>query len=558
MSGRREDAIAWLVSTGRVRAEALTRATTLARRSGRDVADILSSLGELVEADLARALSHASGWPLWDPSEIPMRNDEAAKGFSADFLRRVQAAPLGLVGDRLCVAICDPFDDDAITGLRFGAGRELELRVVTREQIREALGIVGAASEAAERDEDVDDLRLERDLALVEDRSVEGRAVDLVQQAFAIAVERGASDIHFEPRRLDFQVRLRIDGRLIDFMTTSPDLAGPCVSRIKILSNLDVGERRLPQDGRAAFVTAGRRVDVRVATAPTVYGETAVLRLLDHRRAPQSIHELGFSAPLEALLRRAVACPHGLFLVTGPTGSGKTTTLYAILAALQGSGKKILSVEDPVERHFDHVAQTQVHPQIGLDFAACLRAFLRHDPDVVLVGEIRDAATAAIALQAAMTGHLVLASLHANTSLAVAPRLVQMGVVPYQLAAALKGALAQRLVRKLCDDCKVEIAPDANLAGIARRIGGEAPSRAFAARGCIACRGLGFSGRLAVAEGFWADPSLLALVGDGATLQTLEDHGRAHGFATLAQDGLRLIDAGFTTVDELLGIAETV
>jgi general secretion pathway protein E len=548
----REAVLEYLVTSRRVSAEAVDRARAVAGRSGQTIEAVLNQLGQLSDDDMAQAYAEVSGIALWNPDIEPARIDPAEIGVGNEFLRKVRVVPLRLTDDALIVAACDPFDQDMLDGLRFATGYELDLRIARLMDFRTASDTDEVLPSSAE----VDERRLERDMALVEDSSAEGLAVELVSQAFAAAVERGASDIHFEPRRHDLLVRLRIDGRLVDYRTAPADVVGPCVSRIKVLSNLNVGERRLPQDGRASFVNAGRAIDVRVATAPTVFGESAVLRLLDRASAPQDLGALGLPAHIDALLRRALHTPHGLFLVTGPTGSGKTTTLYALLDAFKGSGKKILSVEDPVERHFEHVSQTQVHTQIGLDFATCLRSFLRHDPDVILVGEIRDRETAAVAVQAAMTGHLVLASVHANTALAVAPRLLDMGIEPYQLAASLKGSMAQRLVRRLCGHCKEPEAPSESLVAFARRFGANVPHNPYKAVGCPRCRGLGFRGRLALAEGFWADDPLLALLGAGANLDELKLYGRETGLMTMAEEGLRQIALGETTLDEVLAVAE--
>jgi general secretion pathway protein E len=548
----REAVLAYLVTSRRVSAEAVDRARAVAGRSGQTIEAVLNQLGQLSDDDMAQAYADVSGVALWNPDIEPARIDPAEIGVGNEFLRKVRVVPLRLTDDALIVAACDPFDEEMLDGLRFATGYELDLRIARLMDFRTATDTDEVLPSSAE----VDERRLERDMALVEDSSAEGLAVELVSQAFAAAVERGASDIHFEPRRHDLLVRLRIDGRLVDYRTAPADVVGPCVSRIKVLSNLNVGERRLPQDGRASFVNAGRAIDVRVATAPTVFGESAVLRLLDRASAPQDLGALGLPAHIDALLRRALHTPHGLFLVTGPTGSGKTTTLYALLDAFKGSGKKILSVEDPVERHFEHVSQTQVHTQIGLDFATCLRSFLRHDPDVILVGEIRDRETAAVAVQAAMTGHLVLASVHANTALAVAPRLLDMGIEPYQLAASLKGSMAQRLVRRLCGHCKEPDAPSESLVAFARRFDANVPHNPYKAVGCPRCRGLGFRGRLALAEGYWADDPLLALLGAGANLDELKLYGRETGLMTMAEEGLRQIALGETTLDEVLAVAE--
>jgi type II secretory ATPase GspE/PulE/Tfp pilus assembly ATPase PilB-like protein len=338
---------------------------------------------------------------------------------------------------------------------------------------------------------------------------------------------------------------MRVDGQLLDHQDVSADFAASVVSRIKVLANLDLGERRLPQDGRASFVVAGRRIDVRVATLPSAFGEAATLRILDRSGVDFSFEGLGFSSAPRALLARMADVPHGLFLVTGPTGSGKTTTLYGLLDQMAGRKRKILSIEDPIEYHFDHVVQTQAAPQIGLTFASALRAFLRQDPDVILVGEIRDEETAQVAVQAALTGHLVLASLHANRALGVTPRLLDMGVEPYQLAAGLRGALAQRLVRRLCPACRAPRAATAAEQGFLARDEVKA-ARVFDPVGCPACDLRGFRGRLAVSEGFAVEPDLSAAIAARAPQETLERLAGLRGGNTLRADGCRKAAEGLT------------
>lgn len=549
----RDEVLERLISAQLITQEAIGRARVLSDRTGQPMEQVLNQLGLLSDDDLAAAYADVTGLSVWDAASDPSALDIGSIGVGQEFLRKVKALPIRLDGETLICAVCDPFDEEMRDGLRFATGREVDYVVARLGDWRRTFD---ADAYEIQSDSFLDERRVERDLAFVEDHGVEGQAVEVVTQAFAAAVERNASDIHFEPRRNDMLIRLRVDGKMIDYMTVSADLTGPCVSRIKVLSNLNVGERRLPQDGRASFINAGRSIDVRVATSPSVFGEGAVLRLLDRANAPQNVGSLSLPVHIDVLLEKVVRTPHGLFLVTGPTGSGKTTTLYALLAAFRGSGKKILSVEDPVERHFEHVSQTQVQSGIGLTFAACLRSFLRQDPDVILVGEIRDAETAAVAVQAAMTGHLVLASVHANTALAVAPRLHDMGIEPYQLAASIKGVVAQRLVRKLCVGCRQETEVGEAILGLANRLKRHAPQRAFEPQGCAKCRGTGYFGRIALAEGFWSDDRFLGLVSDGAHLETLKAWWRETSQISMGAEGLRQIELGETTLEEVLAVLE--
>jgi len=398
-----------------------------------------------------------------------------------------------------------------------------------------------------------DQRRLDRELELINDRASEGGGARLVADAFEAAMALGASDIHFEPKRNALCIRLRVDGVLQDHDVVSADLAAPAVSRVKVIANLNLGERRLPQDGRTTFVVQGKQVDVRVATSPTVFGEGAVLRILDRTAVPLELDALGLSTQITDVLRYAAKSAHGLFLITGPTGSGKTTTLYALLQSFMGTGKKVLSVEDPVEYHFEHVSQMQVAPHIGLTFATALRSFLRQDPDVILVGEIRDPETAAVAVQAAMTGHFVLASIHANDALSVVPRLRDMGVEPYQLVAGFRGAVAQRLVRRICVRCAVDEDPTEAERVFLIGQGCDVPASLRHGRGCAYCKGTGFRGRLPIGEAFRADESLLRAVGDRRSPGEMGEIAGRSGWRPMVMDGLAKAVDGLTTIEEVIG-----
>lgn len=546
---RREAVIEHLREGCAIDAAAIARAELVANRTGQPVEQVLNQLGSLSDDDLASTYAAVAGCELWDPAATPPQIHADQLGISIEFLRRRRLLPLADVKGVLVCAACDPLDDEAISGLLFATGRNVRVLAARPGDWRRVFD----STFSPERPEPAatDERRLERELDQVSDLTSEGSGARLVAHVFEAAIIAGASDIHFEPRRNEFRIRLRVDGRLIDHQAVSADLAAPAVSRVKVIANLDIGERRLPQDGRTTFVIGGRQVDVRVATSPTVFGESAVLRILDRSAVPLDLDALGLSAPVAEVLRRAATAPHGVFLVTGPTGSGKTTTLYALLQTFAGSTKKVLSVEDPVEYQFEHVSQTQVASQVGLTFAATLRSFLRHDPDVILVGEIRDPETAAVALQAAMTGHMVLASVHANSALAVLPRLMDMGVEPYQLAAGFRGAAAQRLVRRLCSECRREVKTGEAELAFATAAGAPVPKSVFEAVGCRVCKGSGFKGRIAIAEAWLADEALLRAVADRRPLSELAGIAQRAGLESMAVDGLSKVQEGVTTFEEV-------
>ena len=540
-----------LLERGLVDASAIARAELVSVRTGQPVEQVLNQLGALSDDDLARAYAEALGCEVWDPRPGAIDADPEALGVTTEFLRRARLLPLTTSERTLVCAACDPLDDEALSGLVFATGRPVRVLAARPGDWRRVFEQVFTEHDPDEPIE-LDERRLEREIDQVSDSGAEGAGARLVAGAFEAAIAAGASDIHFEPRRNDFQVRLRIDGQLVEHQTVSADLAGAAVSRVKVIANLDLGERRLPQDGRTTFVIAGRQIDVRVATSPTVFGESAVLRILDRLSVPLDLGALGFSDQVGGVLRQAATSPHGLFLVTGPTGSGKTTSLYALLQTFAGSKKKVLSVEDPVEYHFEHVVQTQVAPNIGLTFAAALRSFLRQDPDVILVGEIRDPETAAVAVQAAMTGHFVLASVHANHAMAVLPRLQDMGVEPYQLAASFLGAAAQRLVRRLCPACAEHRDPNEAEQAFARDVGFSGRFDGRGPRGCVACHGSGFRGRIAIGEAFLANDAVLRAVAEREPLAVVSEIAHRAGLASMALDGVEKAAQGLTTVEEVM------
>jgi general secretion pathway protein E len=527
-----------LVESGAVPASRIEDACRLADDTGEPLVAVLTRLGLVTEAEVCRLVASRSAIPVLDPSAAwrPL----AGGGLSIAFLERHLAVPLdGPEGPVLAMA--DPGHAMVRSAVAQALGRQLPLRVTTAGRIRRLLrgdetGAAPAASSAAPNDDDrarlADAQRDEPAIRLLD---------DLVEEALTI----GASDLHLEPARDGIRVSVRRDGALGPLRTLPLDLGTAIVARIKLLARLDVAERRMPQDGRFRIPVAGRPVDLRVSVLPTLAGEAAVLRLLDKATERRDIAALGFPDTIAERLAVLTGLPHGLVLVVGPTGSGKTTTLYALLDRLAGGSRKLVGVEDPVEFDLPGVVQVQVNPAIGLDFARVLRSVLRHDPDVVMVGEIRDGETARIAVQAALTGHLVLATLHTGTAAEAVPRLLDMGIEPYLLAAVLRGVLSQRLVRSLCDCAREEGVPAALVPAL-----GIAAWRV--ATGCAACRGTGHAGRRPIAELMTIDAAMRGLVADRAPAAALE--ASAPGFRSLRRAGLALVAAGRIAYADLAAV----
>jgi general secretion pathway protein E len=443
------------------------------------------------------------------------------------------------------------------------AGKPLKEILLTPEEFEHCLALAytrePSAAETIVEDmgDSVDLAKLTEQLPEVADlleTENDAPIIRLINALLTQAVREGASDVHLEIFESRALVRFRVDGALRDVVEPRRGLHPAMVSRIKVMASLDIAEKRLPQDGRIALRIAGRAIDVRVSTIPTANGERVVLRLLDKQAGRLTLDALGMAAATRDAVDALIHAPHGIFLVTGPTGSGKTTTLYSALSRLDRKTRNILTLEDPIEYELDGVGQTPVNPRIEMTFARALRAILRQDPDVVMIGEIRDLETAQIAVQASLTGHLVLATLHTNDAPGAVTRLIDMGIEPYLLASTLNGVLAQRLVRKLCSACRAPYEPDSGEKTI---FGRSVPDRIYRAVGCGACNFTGYKGRTGIYELLTVDDDLRRLVHDTAPERELRAHGVRTGMVRLREDGLRWVRDGTTSLDEVLRVTRT-
>ena len=459
------------------------------------------------------------------------------------------------------VAVRSDAHAGALAELRRALGVPVRARRIATEQFDELIAgaynsaDAGAAALAGDLAQDLDLSRLLQEIPKIEDlleSQDDAPVIRLINALFTQALRDGASDIHIEPFETRSVVRLRIDGTLRDLIEPARALHGAIVSRIKIMAQLDIAEKRLPQDGRITLRVAGKPVDVRVSTIPTGHGERVVLRLLDKQAGRLDLTRLGMDDTTLAHMDRLILEPHGIVLVTGPTGSGKTTTLYAALSRLDATTLNIMTVEDPIEYDLDGISQTQVNTRIEMSFARALRTILRQDPDVVMIGEIRDLETAQIAVQASLTGHLVFATLHTNDAVSAVTRLVDMGVEPFLLASSLIGVGAQRLVRRLCLECRKPFAADA----AQQRALGLAPTDGtlYTAQGCAACNRTGYRGRTGIYELLTVDDDLRRLIHDRASEQTLRAHVVSRGMRSLRDDGMRWAGQGVISLEEVVRV----
>ena len=550
--------MAHLVRVGLIDGDNAERAWRV-RDHGRDtLTKILLELGLVPERELVSAFEAALGIPAAKAEDYPA--EPVLPGAVSDrFLRDSRAVLLAATGDTVTVALSDPLDSFVLDAIRLATGLSSIPKVGTAADIEEAQRRLCPANDGAlssagsERAEDITEL----DLARLRESASEAPVIRFVNQLISRAVEAGASDIHIEPLERRLRIRTRIDGVLKEEEAAAIELAPAILSRLKIMSGLNIAERRLPQDGAVKLAVRGKEIDLRIATAPVTHGEAAAVRILDKSAVALDFDALGFDAPTQTKLNALLERPNGIVLVTGPTGSGKTTTLYAALQRLNTPTRKILSVEDPVEYKIAGINQIQVKPEIGLSFAHVLRSVLRHDPDVILVGEVRDPETARIAVQASLTGHLVLSTVHTNSAAAAVTRLVDMHVEDYLLASTVAGILAQRLVRVLCRACKMRVVLDARWATEAATLGfADGEANLFRATGCAACHGTGYRGRTVVAELLVPDEALRHMVVERAGAAQLHACAVGQGMESLHRNGLRRVFEGVTSLEELSRVAQ--
>jgi len=540
-----------LVQEGLLDRANLERATEIQSETGMPLGRILVEEGFVKETDLVKTLAGHIGLEFVSLDDITI--DPSASALIPEPLaRRYTAIPISFQEGALVVAMADPANVLAIDDFRAITGLDVIPKVATKTEVEEAIGRMAQFDESVTDLGDLldDDTEVE-DLSALEASVDEAPVVKLVNTIITRAINERASDIHIEPGEKDLRVRFRIDGVLHESMTTPRAIANAMVSRLKIMADINIAERRLPQDGRISLKVSGKQVDLRVATLPSVYGEKVVLRILDRSSVMLELTDLGFGERNLERFQEAYERPYGAILVTGPTGSGKSTTLYATLNVINDPKVNIITVEDPVEYRLAGITQIQVNRKAGLTFASALRSILRADPDIVLIGEIRDRETAQIAIEAALTGHLVLSTLHTNDAASSIGRLIEMEVEPYLVASSIDGILAQRLARRLCEKCKVTVpAPPEEF----EKLGLEPPKEVYAAEGCGSCALTGYRGRLALHEVLLVDEEIQRLSVERRPADEIKAAALEAGMTTLWQDGIEKVVAGVTSLEEIMRV----
>ena len=550
-----------LVESGAIDRRTLERARRVASETGGRLDQVLTQLGLMSDRGLAEALAELIAAPVVVASDYPDRplfHDR----LKAKFLRRARALPIAVTDDRATLAMADPLDVFTRDAVAAALGRPVAIAVAVPVELEAALErLYAELAEGGDAEEMLDEVLpdaepAEEDAERLKDLASEAPVIRLVNQLIARAVETRASDVHLEPFPDRLRVRYRYDGVLHEIEPPPVRLQAAIISRIKIMARLDIAERRLPQDGRIKLTVRGHEIDFRVSTIPSLHGETVVLRVLDRTAVEFDYTKLGLPVDIRQGVERALELPNGMVLVTGPTGSGKTTTLYTGLLRLNTVARKIVTVEDPIEYQLTGINQIQVKPQIGLNFANLLRSILRQDPDVIMIGEIRDLETAQIAVQAALTGHLVLSTLHTNSAASTMTRLRDMGLEDYLMTATLKAVLAQRLVRRLCPLCKTaEPAPAALIErfGLERLAMGKAITiYHHHPTGCPECRSTGFRGRRAIAELLVPNRAIDQLIFDGADDAAIERAAVEEGMRPIFDSGMLAVIEGDTTIEEVV------
>ena len=511
---------------------------------------VLVDLGFVAARDILATLSEQLGVPLVTIEGPPAVSPETEM-LSGRFLRQFKCLPIALHDHTVRLAMADPLDFETIAAVRSCTGLKVEPVIAAENEILEAIERHYGQSSAQQRDTDIQGFEGEgqEDLEHLRDMASEAPVIRLVNAMIAQAVEKRASDIHIEPFEKEFRIRYRIDGILYNQDLPPKELKAAIISRVKLMAKLNIAERRLPQDGRIKIKSVGREIDLRVSTLPTLYGESVVMRLLDRSAGDfYDLQKLGFDETMLARMEYYTQLPHGIFLVTGPTGSGKSTTLYSALKRINLPDKKIITIEDPVEYQMDGINQIHVNPTIGLTFSAGLRHIVRQDPDVIMVGEIRDRETADISIRSALTGHFVYSTLHTNDAPSAITRLTDMGVENYLITSSLVGVLAQRLVRRICVNCKAPDGP--RLAPTGETV------QTFRGRGCEVCLQSGYKGRLGIFEMMELNEEIRALIMANQDASKITGAAKRNGMRTLREDGWLKVAIGVTTADEVMRVTQ--
>ncbi len=542
-----------LKAAGLISPKQLEQALETQRKTGGRLGEVLVSLGFVTEYDMCSTLAEQLGYPFIPNPEDQMDPDLVAL-ISEDLARKYRAVPIRMEDGALVVAMADPLNFLAIDDISLHTGRRIQPAVSPEKAIQRAL--LKAYAVRMNGREEASGKAEEPARAFDLEEEDETGVVRTVNNLIAQALHLRATDLHIEPAEHQVRIRYRVDGALQEGAPLPKSMLQPILSRIKVMAGMDIAERRLPQDGRIEVEMQGRRLDLRVNTVPTVYGEKVAIRILDRSAALLGLDELGLPADVLQQVRAIVGRPNGFFLVTGPTGSGKTTTLMAALNEINHSERHILTIEDPVEYYLPGVNQVQVNVKAGLTFAAGLRAFLRQDPDVIMVGEIRDGETADIAVRAALTGHMVLSTLHTNSAAGAPGRLLDMGVEPFLLASSLSGVLAQRLVRRLCPRCRETYVPDREDPDYQLlEQSGLAGATLYRPRGCGHCDRTGYAGRLALVELLPVNAEIRELITRREHAALILEAARKAGMRTLWEDGLQKVTEGLTSLEQVKKVA---
>jgi len=545
-----------LIEGGLVTHDQLSAAYEEHQRNGRSLGRVLVEQGVLSEGQLVAALATQIGLRFVDLSDFSV-DGSAISRVPPSVCRRYTALPIGYEDGKLLVAMADPANVFAIDDIRSITGMDVKPAVATRADV------LGAINRYHRNDGELDDLSMtltgdddSDDLSNIGEVVEDAPIVKFVNLLITQAIQDRASDIHIEPNERDLRVRFRIDGVLHEVMRSPKNIQSGVISRLKIMSEINIAERRIPQDGRLSVTSNGKKVDLRVATLPTVWGEKVVMRILDNSTAMLNLSDLGFSDANYQRFSESFTKPYGMLLVTGPTGSGKSTTLYATLNIVSSEDKNVITVEDPVEYRLAGINQVQTNAKAGLTFASALRSILRSDPDIVLIGEIRDHETAQIAIEAALTGHLVLSTLHTNDAPSAVSRLIEMGIEPFLVGSALDCVLAQRLARRLCSKCKEAYTPTAEALRQARFPwqDGEPLPTLYRAAGCSACSKTGYKGRLALHEVMAVTEQIERLAVERASAEEITRVAREQGMAMLRDDGMAKVAAGVTSLEEIFRV----